>query len=149
MRNILFMLLITAAAGPKAHAQERASDEAAIRGRIQALESALNARDARGGAALFTEHGDQIVGGSALYSGRAAMERAYREKLLSIPEGRHISVSVRSIRFPLPDVALVNVEGHLVENPAATKDRAFYVMVRRKGSWLIEALRVMGVEKSR
>ena len=147
MRTLSLLLLITlVAAAPRAFAQRQASDEAAIRGRIQALETALNAHDARGGAALFAEDGDQIVGRSALYRGRPVMERAYREKLLALPKGRHIAIKVRSIRFPTPDVALVDVEGHLVEAPETTKDRAFYVMVQRDGSWLISALRVMDAE---
>ena len=142
----LLLTIILTAPGSTILGQERAADETAIRKSITALEGALNAHDATGGARLFAEDGDQIVLGSAQYRGRADIERAYREKRLSIPDGKHIAITVRSIRFISPDVALVDVEGHLVEAPSASKDRAFYVMVRRGGSWQIAALRVHGPE---
>jgi uncharacterized protein (TIGR02246 family) len=148
--RVLPLLLTIALAVPcrPVLGQQRAPDEAAIRKSIAALETALNAHDASGGARLFAEDGDQIVRGSAQYRGRAEIERAYREKRLAIPTGKHIAITVRSIRFISPDVALVDVEGHLVEMPSTSKDRAFYVMVRGDGSWQIAALRVYAPEST-
>ena len=149
MRVLPLLLLITLTAPcPTLLGQQRSPDEAAIRKSVEALAAALNARDAKGGARLFAEDGDQIVLGSARYRGRADIERAYREKRLSIPDGKHIAIAVMSIRFVLPDVALVDVEGHLVERPATSRDRAFYIMVRRGGAWQIAALRVYAPQSS-
>ena len=145
---MLFLAIGLSAPSCAAFAQQRASDENAIRSQVKALEGALNTRDAIGGAGLFAEDGDQIVLSSSLYRGRSTIERAYREKRLAIPEGKHILITVQSVRFISPDVALVDVEGQLVETPSTSKDRAFYVMVRRGGSWHIAALRVFAPEGS-
>ena len=66
------ILLVVAALSfaPPALAQSRTADEAALRGRVVAFESAFNKRDGAALGALYAEDADVIIADGALVVGR-------------------------------------------------------------------------------
>ena len=127
-------------------AQPRSNAEAAIRHRVATLETAWNKRDAAALAALYAVDGDAIVMDSPLASGRPAIQAAVAADMAKQSPTLRIRITPASIRFLSPDIALVNTIARFNEG-AVEEDRGTWIMVRRRGSWLIAALRVMPAER--
>ena len=60
---------------------------------------------------------------------------------------RRIMLTVQSLRFLTPDVAVADCTAEFSAGEP-TRDRATYVLVRRGGAWQVAALRVMEAEAS-
>lgn len=139
MLLIFLVAALVLVAGP-ASPQNQAADEAAIRDRVAAMETALNAGDYAGVAALYAPDGDVMIVDGPIVSGRAAIQADAEADWGAAPE-RRIALTVTSLRFLGPDVAIVNTRAEL--NEGAWEDRGTWVMVRRGGEWLLAALRVL------
>ena len=138
--------MVVIAPVPIALGQERPADERAIRETVEAIPTALNARDWEAAAAPFAEDGDVLVPGSPLASGRAAISAFWEQGWSDVPD-RRIAVTIQAIRFLGPDVAIVELTAEFsVGEP--TRDRATYVIVRTGDAWQVAALRVMLAEGS-
>jgi len=138
--------MVVIAPVPIALGQERPADERAIRETVEAIPTALNARDWEAAAAPFAEDGDVLVPGSPLASGRAAIAAFWEQGWSDVPD-RRIAVTIQAIRFLGPDVAIVELTAEFsVGEP--TRDRATYVIVRTGDAWQVAALRVMLAEGS-
>ena len=138
--------MVVIAPVPIALGQERPADERAIRETVEAVPTALNARDWAAAAAPFAEDGDVLVPGSPLASGRAAIAAFWEQGWSDVPD-RRIAVTIQAIRFLGPDVAIVELTAEFsVGEP--TRDRATYVIVRTGDAWQVAALRVMLAEGS-
>ena len=139
--------MVVIAPVPSALGQERPADERAIRETVEAIPTALNARDWEAAAAPFAEDGDVLVPGSPLASGRAAIAAFWEQGWSDAPDDRRITVTIQAIRFLGPDVAIVELTAEFsVGEPA--RDRATYVIVRTGDAWQVAALRVMLAEGS-
>ena len=128
------------------HAQGSNRDETAIRTRISALETAWNKRDAAAIAAMYTADGDVIIMDAPVATGRAALQVAAARDMSTQSRTLRISITPTSIRFLSSDVAIVNTVARFNEG-AVTEDRGTWMLVRRKGKWLIAALRVLPAER--
>ena len=137
------VLLVVAALAfaPSVLAQSRTADEAALRGRAVAFESAFNKRDGATLGGLYAEDADLIIADGALVVGRAAIVAAARRDWAAGPPNRRMSLTVTGIRFLSPDIAIVNAWARFNEGPS--EDRGTWVAVRQPGGWLIGALRVL------
>ncbi len=131
-------------------AQGSPQEEEAIRMQVEQFEEAWNIGDAYLLAAHFDSAGDQILPGHPVVRGRAELEEWWSEHYSRMAEGRKISLTVNSLRFLKPDVAIVNVSaeftgGHDPEGREIPpgRDRATYVMIKTGDQWLLAALRVM------
>src|SRR5947209_3283910 len=95
----------------QAQAQERPADEQAVRQLVQAIANGLNARDYGAAAAVFSEDGDLIVARSRRVSGRSAIRALWQETWSALPRELRIALTVRSLRFFGPDVAIADATG--------------------------------------
>ncbi len=127
-------------------AQNRTSDEAAIRGQVAAMEAAYNKRDTAALAAIYATDGDVMMVAGPRSSGHEAIRRATETDWAKMPSTRQISLTVDSIRFLSSDVAIAECTARLSEGEPS-QDRGTWVMVRRDGTWRVAALRVLPAEQ--
>ena len=140
MRTTVLALCLLLPATAPAFAQTRAPDEAAIRKRVAEYEAAVNRRDARAVAGLFSPSGDFVFFDSPLIVGRDSIEKS-SEALSRWPSTRRFSLEVTNIRFLGSDLALVETLASFSEGEM-TNNRGTVLMARRDGKWFWEALRV-------
>jgi uncharacterized protein (TIGR02246 family) len=146
MRITALTLCLLLPATAPASAQTRPADEAAIRKSVAAYEAAVNRRDARAVAGLFSPTADLVFFDSPLIVGRDSIEKA-TESVSSWPSTRRFSLEVTSIRFLGSDLALVETLARFSEGEM-TSNRGTALMARRDGKWFWEALRVYPAQRS-
>lgn len=122
-------------------APDRAADEAAIRAIFAESQEALNARDFAAFTANFTAEADAIVFDNPRVTGPAAIQAAFEAGWADAPEDRMITITVDSVRFVGPDVAIADASATFTSGEPAA-DRATGVFVRSDGGWQVGALRV-------
>ena len=127
-------------------AQEPAApsaDEAALRAVVQKYVDAREAKDPKAIGALFTADADQLVSDGTWRRGRDALVRGMLESSRRNPARR--SITVESVRFLSPEVALV--DGRYIQKGAeGGKDREMWTAITLKrvaGGWRIAAIRNM------
>ena len=146
MRTTLLALCLLLPAAAPALAQARSTDEAAIRKSVAAFESAINRRDGRAIAGLFTREGDVVFFDSPRFVGRDSIAKGHNEAIGSWPSTRRFSLEVTNIRFLGSDLALVETLARFSEGEM-TSNRGTILMGRRDGKWLWEALRVYPAQR--
>jgi len=125
----------------------------ALRNRVEAFQTAWNAHDAAGVAAFFTDDADQVMGDGAAVSG-PAIQRWWQESFATMEPARRITLTVSSVRLLSPDVALINTVAETGGRDAqdkgllTSKDRGTWVVVQKRGQWLMAALRVYPAERA-
>jgi uncharacterized protein (TIGR02246 family) len=139
--TVVTMILFTLA---PAMAQTNAG-EAAIRADMAAMERAWNARDGAALAALYAPDGDLVMPNGPRNVGREAVRQAFMEMLSRTPPNNRIGISVTSIRFPQPGVAIAETAATFTVGQPS-RDRATSVWVLRDSTWQIAAFRVMPAE---
>jgi uncharacterized protein (TIGR02246 family) len=127
-------------------AQEPAApsaDEAAVRAVVQKYVNAREAKDPKAIEALFMEDADQLVSNGTWRRGRDTLVRGMLESSRRNPARR--SITVESVRFLAPEVALV--DGCYIQKGAeGGKDRQMWTSITLKrvaGGWRIAAIRNM------
>jgi uncharacterized protein (TIGR02246 family) len=143
VRKGFALLLIVAASFAFAQSEDRATDEAAIRAVIQAFLDTREKNDAAGLAALLTADVDQRQTSGNLRSGRDAVVQGSLATQRSTGGTRTISVD--SLRFVGPDVAIADGRYDSVGRADGTDQRMLTSMVLRRegGAWKIAAIRNM------
>lgn len=116
--------------------------ERAVRDVIQSLESAVNARDWEAFFANFHEAADLVVFDSPRAQGRADSQALMEEGWSQIPDDVRADLTVASVRFVTPEVAIAEIDGEFTGS-LPSHDRATAVMTRHDGTWLIDAFRIM------
>ena len=132
----------TASAKAASAEQSRADDEKAIRLDVDAFTKASNAHDAKALAALFAPDGELVNEEGHAVQGREAIQRTFAAMFQTHPK-LHIGVSVQSIRFVDPSVAIedgattiVNASGEGTEH-----NRYTVVRVKQDGKWQMASAR--------
>jgi uncharacterized protein (TIGR02246 family) len=138
-------LLLTAT--PPALAQTRPPDEAGIRKSVAAYETAVNQRDGRAIARVFSRDADAVYFDSPRFVGRDSLANAQIETISKWPSTRRFSLTVTHIRFFGSDLALVETLARFSEGEM-TSNRGTIVMARHDGKWLWEALRVYPAQRA-
>jgi uncharacterized protein (TIGR02246 family) len=117
---------------------DRTEDEKAIRANVAAFAKAYNAQDAKGIAALFTPNGQVVDEEGNAAEGRDEIEKVFKELFTTTPQKR-IEVSIDSIRFIGPDVALEegSTKETLTGGETPEYDRYKVLHVKRDGKWLM------------
>ena len=119
------------------------TDEQAIEDIVKQIETAWNAYDSVSTAALFFEDATfiHIFGGQL--DGRAAIEAAHRVIFDTIYKGSRATFTVRGIRFPRPDVAIVFTHAHVNffegNEPREIDTRPTLTVVKDQSAWRIVA----------
>lgn len=147
--SLALAVLVAAVLAPPAAASP-ADDEAAIRAVIAGQVEAWNRGDAQAHAAGFR---DDVLFTNILgttYGTRAAFEQRHAVIFASFFKGSRLAMTISSIRFPAPDVALIDLETKVTgfqalppgvaANPdGALHTRLLQVMVRSGGEWQVAA----------
>lgn len=118
-------------------------DKAAIEEIVKSVERAWNAGDSKGFAAPFAEDADYVIINGMHAKGRAAIDEGHRRIFDTIYKGSNNTMTVESVRFIRPDVALVHARAHLKfhdgKNVREGKGRSTWVMTQDDGKWSIAA----------
>lgn len=121
------------------------ADEAEIRRIVEESEGALNARDFEAFVAPYADDSDIVVFDSPRASGPTAARELMEEGWSNIPSDVRASLTVESIRFLTPVVAVVNIDG-VFTGSQPSLDRATAIFVDRGEGWQVGALRVIQPE---
>jgi uncharacterized protein (TIGR02246 family) len=115
---------------------DRADDETAIRANVAEFVRAYNAGDAKAVAALFAKDAVIVDKEEDTTQGRAAIEKSFADLFADAPQKR-IEVSVESIRFLGPDLALEIGSTKEIFAPGEPPDYDRYTVlhVKRDGKW--------------
>ena len=142
---MLLILTLTSLLCSVAHTADTSTDDAAIRDRIKAHNTAARAGDVAAMAKGFTPDGDIAIRENARYvvSERARGPRPANTGSPSVTA----TMDVQSIRYVTPDVAIAE-SINVLSNDSASKYRGTWVLVRQKGEWLVSAFRVLPPERS-
>jgi uncharacterized protein (TIGR02246 family) len=140
---LLSLLSIVAFAPAAAQNADRAADETAVRAVIKAFIDTREANDPAALAALLTPDVDQRQTSGAVRSGRDAVVSGSLATQQST--GGRRTISVDSLRFVGPDVAIADGRYDSIGRADGTDQRMLTSMVLRRegGAWKIAAIRNM------
>ena len=118
-------------------------DEAAIKGVVAKYVDAREKRDAAAIEALFTRDADQLVSSGEWRKGREAVVKGTMAS--SEASGGHRTITVETVRFLTPDVALADGRYEIAGagGAAARKMWSTFLITRTAGGWRIAAIRNM------
>ncbi len=146
MKNLLWLLLGFAllgvgSAGYQASAGDSNDDEAAIRQAVEAYVQAYQKSDAKALANLWGEEAEYVNPSSGKrVKGRQAIEEEFA-RIFADGQSR-LDVSIRSIRFVTPDVAVEEGSARVTPAGEAPEDSTYMAIhVKRDGRWLLDSVR--------
>jgi uncharacterized protein (TIGR02246 family) len=114
------------------------ADETAIRERLAGYAAAREHGDVHAEAMAYSEDGEFRAFGGAVVQGRAAIE-----KTLTVANPTyHFVLNIERVHFLEPNVAIAETAVRAGPEAGPISMVATYVMVKRKGEWLIGAARV-------
>jgi uncharacterized protein (TIGR02246 family) len=97
---------------------------------------------------FFALEADMIIGIQPRFVGREAIAASWSQYFSRIDSGRFLTVSIESIRFLSPDIALINVvtttggtRSETNERLESRRARGTWVVTRGNEDWKISALR--------
>lgn len=138
-RKTLLEFVVALAAGLPLVAQS--SDEAAIRALVQKYMEARNTKDAEATRALFTSDADQLVSSGEWRKGIDALVRGAMAS--SQKEAGKSTITVESIRFVTPDIAIMDGRYEVPSGNDVRKMWSTMVVKRTNEGWRIAAIRNM------
>jgi uncharacterized protein (TIGR02246 family) len=116
------------------------ADQDTLRAKVQKYVDARDAQDPQSVEALFTPDADQLVSTGVWRKGRAEVVRGTLASTRN-NEGKR-TLTVDSIRFVTPDVALVDCR-YEISGATTRKMWSSFVFVRAQDGWRISAIRNM------
>ena len=143
MVGLFAVAVSTAGLCMAAAAQSPGTDEAAVRAVVATYVAARERGDAAAVAAVFTEHADQLTSSGEWRRGRDALVRGTLASSKANSGAR--TITIKTVRFPAPDVAIADGEYVIAASGAAAARNLWtsFVMVRSGGRWRIDAIRNM------
>ena len=100
------ILLAGVLAAPSASTGAQATDEAAIRARVQEYVAAFNRGDAKAAASVYALDGTHTYAFGFTHRGRAAIEKGLAALLAGPFKGTHLTITTEAIRFLTPAIAV-------------------------------------------
>lgn len=145
MKRLLPLVLLLILSG-QAFAQANEADE--LQEFIKRYEEIWQSHDGELLGDFFARDSDMIFGIQPTIVGREAIAASWNQYFSRIDSGRLLSVSIESMRFLSPDIALINVatttggtHSETNETLESRKARGTWVVTRGGGEWRISALR--------
>lgn len=118
-------------------------DEQAIKDLVAAYAAARESRDPAAIRKLFTEDADQLVSSGVWRRGREALVEGMLGSSQRNPGSR--TLTVETVRFPAPDVAVADAR-YVIKGTGGAQDRrmwSMFVCLRTETGWRIAAIRNM------
>jgi uncharacterized protein (TIGR02246 family) len=133
---------LTAIASAQEKTQGRSEDETAIRQVVDMFAKAYNGGDAKAIAALFLPEGEIVNEQGDVSQGREAIERVFGEVFKAHAKSE-IKVSIQSLRFLGPSVAMEDGVTTVIHEPGQPAERSRYtvVHVKQDGAWRMASAR--------
>jgi uncharacterized protein (TIGR02246 family) len=133
---------LTAAATAQQMSQSRGEDEKAIRLVVDAFSKAYNSGDAKTIASLFVADGEIVNEEGEIVQGREGIQRTFADIFKAHPKSQ-IKVSIQSLRFVGPAVAMEDGRSTVVQQPEGQAERSRYtvVHVKQDGVWRMASAR--------
>ena len=132
-------LLLPAAAG----ANGPSGDEAAVRAIVERVEAGWNAGSGEASAAPFAEDADSVVATGMRIKGRQAIADNFQRIFDTMYKGSRNELTVDSVRFLRPDVAVAHVRSHLrftsEGKPVEVDAISTWVLTKGADGWSIAA----------
>jgi uncharacterized protein (TIGR02246 family) len=144
MSRLFFPSLLLSLFGLVVAAQNaNAPEESKIREVIQKYLNARERRDPKAVAAVFTRDADQLVSSGEWRKGRDAVVRGTLAS--SESTGGHRTITIQTIRFLAPNVALADGPYELTGLAGGENRKMWTTFLLKRGSngWLIAAIRNM------
>lgn len=136
---LAFVSVFFALLGATACCANQAEDEANIRKQDEAYAVAYNNRDAKAVAALWSPDAvylDPDTGEAAV--GREEIEKMFAAAMADLKDAK-LEISVESIKFVSPNVAIENGVARIVKPDAEPEETNYSAaFVRRDGQWLLD-----------
>ena len=141
MAGVLVAALAAVAAAQQ-KAQTRPEDESAIRQVVETFTKAYNSGDAKAIAALFLPEGEIVSEQGDVSQGQEAIERVFAEVFKAHAKSE-IKVSIQSLRFLGPSVAMEDGVTTVIREPGQPAERSRYsvVHVKQDGTWRMASAR--------
>jgi len=117
-----------------------AKDDEAIRGIVKTYIDARDRDDAKAVGALFTADADQLVSSGEWRKGR---EELVKGTLASTRSGGKRTITVETIRYISPGVAIADGRYELVGAADTRRMWSTFVLAKSGGTWKIAAIRNM------
>ena len=117
--------------------EDQGRDEAAIRHIVQSVEDGWNAGSGEAFAAPFAEDADYIIVDGMHVTGRTVIAAGHQQIFDSVYRGSHNTLTVESIRFLRPDVALARVLAHLQFGHGTGAARSTWVLTKEGDTWQV------------
>jgi len=143
---IVTMILLSVGLLGSRHALASGDDSAAIRHVVNGFTADFNRHDSHAVSTWFTEDADFINVQQAITQGRKKIEDHFVPLFSGRLKDAHRTVSVKSIRFITPDVAVADIDYELagainVNGTADPMRKGLYdwVLVKQNGKWLVSA----------
>jgi uncharacterized protein (TIGR02246 family) len=120
------------------------ADEAAVRNLYRRLLDGWNMGSGAAFASVFTEDGDLVAFDGTRFKGRGEIETSHQELFDRWMKGSHLVGEVRDVRFPNPDVAVMQAVGSTVmrgktrTSPERDSIQTL-VATRESGEWRLAA----------
>lgn len=143
MRNMTLLIILLAATFSHLAFSQNGADETAIRELIAQYLDIRAQNDEQALLAILTADADQLTTSGILRTGRNGVSRGSLASSRNNSGNR--SISVDSIRFIKPDVAIVNGRYNILERDNAPDSHYLttFVVLVEDGRWKISAIRNM------
>jgi len=143
MRNMTLLIILLAATFSHLAFSQNGADETAIRELIAQYLDIRAQNDEQALLAILTADADQLTTSGTLRTGRNDVSRGSLASSRNNSGNR--SISVDSIRFIKPDVAIVNGRYNILERDNAPDSHYLttFVVLVEDGRWKISAIRNM------
>jgi len=143
MRNMTLLIILLAATFSHLAFSQNGADETAIRELIAQYLDIRAQNDEQALLAILTADADQLTTSGTLRTGRNGVSRGSLASSRNNSGNR--SISVDSIRFIKPDVAIVNGRYNILERDNAPDSYYLttFVVLVEDGRWKISAIRNM------
>lgn len=145
MKRLLPLVLLLVFSG-QAFPQANEADE--LQEFIKRYEEIWQSHDGELLGDFFAHDSDMIIGIQPRIVGREAIAASWNQYFSRIDSGRLLSVSIESMRFLSPDIALINLGTTTGGTHSETNEilesrnaRGTWVVTRGGGEWRISALR--------
>ena len=135
IRVAIVMCLLTVVPLSAQEDQSRAGDEAAVRAVVARYVDARESRDPQAIGGLFTDDADQFNSAGEWRRGRDAIVKGTLQSSQRNSGAR--SITIKAIRFPVPDVAIADGEYGIGDQRLWTT----LVLARQGQAWRIAAIR--------
>jgi uncharacterized protein (TIGR02246 family) len=140
--SIALLLLVCPAAARASGGQQRSNTEAAVRETVKKYVDAREQTDPDAIGALFTKDADQLTSSGEWRKGRDAIVRGTIES--SRRTGGTRTITIETVRFPAPGVALADGRYDIVGGADGTRRMWTSFLLTRTGTvWQIAAIRNM------